>query len=186
MFVIKKIINKIKFILRNRNSKSKVEYLKKVGAKIGEKTVLLCSTDAFGTEPYLITVGKNCLMSGEVYIITHDGGVNVLNNLRYFDGTKMDKIAPVKIGDNVYIGYRAIIMPGVTIGNNVLIGAGAIVTRDIPDNSVAVGVPARCVKNIDEYYESGKEKNQFFPTVSMYGEEKKEYILKHIGDNCGK
>ena len=64
-------------------------------------------------------------------------------------------------------------MPGVTMGNNVVIGAGAIGTRDIPDNSVAVGVPARCVKTIDEYYESSKGKDAFFPTREMSCQEKR-------------
>ena len=56
----------------------------------------------------------------------------------------------VHIGDDVWIGRRVIIMPGVTIGNGCIIGAGAIVTNDIPAYSVAVGVPARVVRNRKE------------------------------------
>lgn len=54
----------------------------------------------------------------------------------------------VKIGKNCWIGGQSIILPGVTIGNNVTIGAGSTVTRDIPDNSVAVGSPARVIKKL--------------------------------------
>mgnify|MGYP003372065288 FL=1 len=50
------------------------------------------------------------------------------------------------IGNNVWIGGGAIIMPGVTIGDNVVIGAGSVVTKDIPDNSVAYGSPCRVVR----------------------------------------
>ena len=180
MFIFKKILNKIRHIKRNKNSKAKTDYLRSMGAKIGNRNRILCSTDAFGTEPYLITIGSDCLLSGDVHIMTHDGGVAVLNNLHYFGDKKMDKMAPVKIGNNVYIGYGAMIMPGVTIGNNVLIGAGAIVTKDIPDNSVAVGIPAKCIKNTDEYYKSGEERKMFFPTQGMSYQDKKDYILTHL------
>lgn len=56
---------------------------------------------------------------------------------------------PVTIGDDVWIGGNVTILPGVHIGNNVVVGAGAVVSHDIPDNSVAVGVPARVVKTIE-------------------------------------
>ncbi len=54
--------------------------------------------------------------------------------------------SPVKIGNNVWIGSHVIILPGVTIGNNCVIGAGSVVNKSIPDNSTAVGVPAKVVK----------------------------------------
>ena len=67
----------------------------------------------------------------------------------------------VTIGDNVWIGGSSCIMPGVTIGNNVVIGAGSVVTKDIPDNSIAVGNPCRVIRTITEadrdyYYKDRK------------------------------
>ena len=56
---------------------------------------------------------------------------------------------PVSIGSDVWIGGNATILPGVTIGNNVVIAAGAVVTKDIPDNCVAAGVPARVIREIE-------------------------------------
>lgn len=56
------------------------------------------------------------------------------------------KTAQVSIGNNVWIGGGAIIMPGVTIGNNVVIGAGSVVTKDIPDDVIAYGNPCRVVR----------------------------------------
>ena len=56
----------------------------------------------------------------------------------------------VTIGDNVWLGGNACVMPGVTIGNNVVIGAGSVVTKDIPDNVIAVGNPCRVVREITE------------------------------------
>ena len=67
----------------------------------------------------------------------------------------------ITIGDNVWIGGNACIMPGVTIGNNVVIGGGSVVTRDIPDNVIAAGNPCRVIRSItdadrDYYYKDRK------------------------------
>ena len=56
--------------------------------------------------------------------------------------------APVSIGDDVWIGSNVTILPGVTIGNNVVIAAGAVVTKDVPDNSLVGGVPAKLIKTL--------------------------------------
>ncbi len=53
---------------------------------------------------------------------------------------------PVAIGDNVWIGYRVIILPGVTVGRNAIIGAGAVCTKDVPPYAIVGGVPARVLK----------------------------------------
>lgn len=183
MGLIKKVINRIKLMFYNRTYEGKVKYLRSKGAKIGKNLRLNCEVSCFGTEPYLVEVGDNCLFASGVRLATHDGGIMVLNNLNKFDGTKMDKMAPIKIGNNVYIGMDAKVMPGVTIGDNVIIGAGAIVTKDIPSNSVAVGLPARVIKTVDEYYESIKEKGGIYPTIGMPWEEKRAYYEKVFYNN---
>lgn len=55
---------------------------------------------------------------------------------------------PIKVGDNVWFGGKVCVMPGVNIGNNVVIAAGAVITKDIPDNCLAGGVPARVIRNL--------------------------------------
>lgn len=92
----------------------------------------------------------------------------------------IDVFGPIKIGNNVHIGWDAIIMPNVTIGDNCIIGAGAVVTKDIPSNSVAVGVPARVIESIDEYRNKVAEKGVH--TKNLNEHEKKEYIIKHFVD----
>lgn len=159
--MIKAIIKRMCIIVANRNWESKRRYLIKKGAYIGVGTRLNCGVEAFGTEAYLITVGDDCLFAGGIRIITHDGGIKVLNSLNKFKGKRMSKMSSVRIGNNVYIGQNAMILPGVSIGNNVIIGAGAIVTHDIPDNQVAVGVPAKVKKSIEEYYQTTLEKKLF-------------------------
>lgn len=61
---------------------------------------------------------------------------------------KLEAARPITIGDNVWIGGGAVVLPGVTIGDNSVIGAGAVVTKDVPANVVAVGNPARVVRSL--------------------------------------
>jgi len=175
MKLVKKIINRIKLKYYNRTYEGKVKYLRSKGAKIGKNLRLNCDASCFGTEPYLIEVGDNCLFASGVRLTTHDGGIMVLNNLNKFEGKKMDKMIEIKIGSNVYIGMNAMVMQGVTVGDNVIIGAGAIVTKDIPSNSVAVGIPARVIKTVDEYYENIKENGGIYSTIGLSWEEKRKY-----------
>ncbi len=162
--------------MANTSYARKLKYLRKKGTTIGDKTRLNCSVAAFGTEPYLVTVGYDCLIAYGVNFVTHDGGVKVLSDLGYFQGERMDMIEPIRVGNNVYIGSGAYIMPGVTIGDNCVIGAAAVVTKDIPSNSVAVGIPARVVKTIDEYYENAVKRGRLYPTARMSADEKKLYL----------
>lgn len=93
---------------------------------------------------------------------------------------------PIKVGDNVYIGNNVILLPRVTVGNNVIIGAGAVVSRDIPDNSVAVGVPARVIKTADKYFE--KIQRESLHLGHLKGEEKDKALMKYYeykGDSKG-
>lgn len=101
----------------------------------------------WGSEPWIITLGSNVHITGGVRFVTHDGGTLILRHkIPDLEITK-----PITIGNNVYIGVDSLILPGVTIGDNVVIGARSVVTRDIPSNVVAVGHPAKVIKNIKEY-----------------------------------
>jgi maltose O-acetyltransferase len=62
---------------------------------------------------------------------------------------KWEAASPITVGDNVWLGGGAIVLPGVTIGDNAVVGAGAVVTRDLPPNVVAVGNPARVIRTIE-------------------------------------
>lgn len=89
----------------------------------------------------------------------------------------IDVIGPIKVGNNVSIGWNAIIMPNVTIGDNCIIGAGAIVTKDIPSNTIAVGVPARVIGSIDEYRSKVIEKGTHSKRMSK---KEKKVFLKNL------
>ncbi len=177
---IKTVMDKMWQKFHNRSWDSKRSYLRGKGAVIGDGTRLNCNTNAFGTEPYLIRVGEDCLFAEGVRLITHDGGVKVLNALGYFQGERYDRMGRIAIGNNVYLGTDAMVMPDVRIGDNCIIGARAVVTHDIPANSVAVGIPAKVIKNIDEYYQGGLERAVFYPSVGMPADEKRRYLEENV------
>ena len=92
-----------------------------------------------------ITIGKNVMFAPNVSIYTAGHPVHPdSRNSGYEYGI------PVTIGDNVWVGGSVVINPGVTIGNNVVIGSGSVVTKDIPDNVIAVGNPCRIIREITE------------------------------------
>ena len=86
---------------------------------------------------------------------------------------------PITLGDKVYIGNNAILLPGVTVGNNVVIGAGAIVTKDVPANSVVAGVPARVIRTTDQYFEKLQKESLHFGDLSAT--EKDNALRKYYG-----
>ena len=169
-------------MLKNKISKflniRRINLLRKKGIKIG-KNCSIDKTAIFGTEPYLISIGDNVRITHNVQFITHDGGIWVLRNLHEVDKSA-DKMGPIKIGNNVNIGWNVILMPGVKIGDNVVIGIGSIVTKDVPSNSVVAGVPAKIIETIDEY--SNKVKKHSLNTKDMNSKDKKNYLLSIFGD----
>ena len=92
-----------------------------------------------------ITIGNNVFFAPRVCVFTagHPIDAPIRDELLEFG-------KPIKIGDSVWIGGNTVINPGVTIGSNVVIGSGSVVTRDIPDNVVAVGNPCRVLRPITE------------------------------------
>lgn len=94
-----------------------------------------------------ITIGENCLMAPGVHIYAATHPVDA--KYRQDNDEYYELAYPVKIGDNVWIGGKAIICPGVTIGDNVTIGAGAVVVKDVPSNVVVAGNPAKIIRDMN-------------------------------------
>ena len=177
---IKQIIRKIRYRLKTGDA---VKLAREIGVRFTaepgqEKCRILSEPSAiFGSETYLITIGQNVEITAGVGFITHDGAVWALRN---FDKKykNLDVFAPITIGNNVFIGNNAIILPGVTVGDNVVIGAGAVVAKDIPSNSVAAGVPAKVIRSLEEYGEKSCEKSGAMETKKLSRDEKKTVIQK--------
>lgn len=152
-----------------------VGYAKYIGVNMGENIYIYGNPlGMFSTEPWIITLGNNVHITREVLFITHDGGT-----LLYRDKVPdLEITAPITVGNDVYIGVRSIIMPGVTIGDNCVIGSGSIVTRDVPPNSVVAGVPAKVIKSTDEYLD--KLKKNSLKLGHLKGAEKDAALKKYF------
>ena len=92
----------------------------------------------------LITIGDNVMIGPNVTIATPLHPLNAKKR----NSENNQKNLPVKIGNNVWIASNAVILPGVTIGDNSVIAAGAVVTKDVPENVLVAGVPARIMKKV--------------------------------------
>jgi acetyltransferase-like isoleucine patch superfamily enzyme len=151
-------------------------YARKIGVRMGSNVNFYgVRSGMFGTEPWLITIGNNVYITAGCAFITHDGGTLILRK----EVPDLEWTAPITIGNDVYIGVRTLILPGVTIGNRCIIGAGSVVTKNIPDNSVAAGIPARVIKTTDEYLENMKKKS--LKCGHLKGEEKAKVLKKIFG-----
>lgn len=118
------------------------------GVKIGKGSKVARTAYIEGLCPNLVTIGNKVWITSGVMILCHQ------RDLVHYKVGKAVMDCPLKFGtviikDGAHIGIGAIILPGVTIGEGAVIGAGAVVTKDIPPHSLAVGVPAEVIKNLE-------------------------------------
>lgn len=151
-------------------------YARSIGVRIGKNVHFYgMPPGMFSTEPWLITIGDNVHITSGCQFVTHDGSSLILRG----EVPDLELTAPIVIGNDVYIGMRTLILPGVTIGNRCIIGAGSVVSRSIPDNSVAAGVPAWVIRSTDEYL--GRAQMRSLHLGHMSAEEKAAALKKHFG-----
>lgn len=117
------------------------------GMKVGAGFVRQQGCYIDPTHCFLIEIGSNVTMSIRVTLLAHDASTK--KSLGY------TKIGKIHIGDNVFIGANATVLPGVCVGNNSVVGANSVVTKNVPENTVVAGNPARVVCSLSEF----KEKN---------------------------
>ena len=144
------------------------EYLRRWGGlpHIGIDTRI--PTAAMIGDPELTWIGDNVLLS-TCAIVGHDASASVLS--RVYGEALAGVFGPTIIRDNVFIGYSAVILPGVTVGPNAIVGAGAVVTRDVPPDSVVVGVPARVISSVSELVERRRANTRRLPWVALLDEQ---------------
>lgn len=177
---IENMKNLVKRFLNIIRGEQNIEKLIKRGLVVGENFTVWDNVFIDPAHCWHITIGNNVTLAAKVHILAHDASTKLF--LGY------TRVSKVTIGNNVFIGVGTIVLPGVTIGNNVVIGAGSVVSRDIPDNSLAVGNPARVVRSLDDYLnrEKGKMKNnnvfgeQFTLRNPHFGEKEKAKMLKAV------
>ncbi len=158
---LKKIIKKLIYRIRGEYT---TEDLVKMGLTVGEKFNPQFSVHLDPSHCWLITIGDRVTIAPRAQILAHDA--STCGVVGYA------KIGRVDIGNDVFIGAGAIVLPNVKIGDNVIVGAGAVVANSLEANGVYAGNPAKRICSIEEF----KEKHvQTIKTRPCYGE---EYTLR--------
>ena len=144
-----KIINFLRYRFRKFLMEEKTidDYIKR-GLKIGIGCDIKDNVILDYGACNLITIGNNVTIAPQAYLLAHDASTK--RDLGY------TKIGLINIKDNVFIGARALIMPGVTVGENSIVAAGAVVTKDVPPNTVVAGNPAQVITTKEEYVNRNK------------------------------
>ena len=156
MLSITSLIKRIEFKLARRNGSKYIKYLRKKGVIIGKDCFIprpdTCDIDL--TRPSLITIGDKVRLNMGFTLMTHDFASSVIRHVyKDFVGSS----GAVSIGNNVYFARNCTVLRGVTIGDNCIIGFGSIVTKNIPENSVVAGIPAKVICTLEEYYRKIKD-----------------------------
>ena len=133
----------LKNIVKKLRGEINLEQLKVNGLKVGEGFSYgsYCFLDP--SFCFLIQIGNHVTFSTRVHVLAHDASTKKI--LGY------SKVGRVMIGDGSFVGANVTILPGISIGSNSIIGAGSVVTKDIPENEVWAGNPARKIASLKEY-----------------------------------
>ena len=148
-----KIMKKIIRWILNRRKEKRIKY------NIGNIKHHNSRIDAL--MPQFVTIGDNFISAPGSIILSHDASL-------FFHIGKY-RVEKVIIGDNVFLGANSIVLPGVRIGNGAIVGAGAVVTKDVPDNTVVAGNPAKVICTVEEYIKKCSDKKVLYtPPESFY------------------
>jgi acetyltransferase-like isoleucine patch superfamily enzyme len=145
------------------NGEEYAEFLRRHGGfqHIGKDACILYRADI--TDPAYVSIGDNVIVS-ECAIIGHDASAAMLSRAY---GIPLDAVGKTDIKDNVFIGYGAILLPGVTVGPNAIVAAGAVVSKDVAPGTIVGGVPARVIGQVDEYVEKLKTRTASLPWADL-------------------
>lgn len=170
MKTIKKLLLKIKFGYKS-SGESFSKYLIKKGVTIGRGVRFYAPWQIYIDiqYPFLINICDNVVLAPGVRVITHDYSWHTLNMV-YKE--ILGASGPVEIGENTFVGSNVTILKNTKIGKNCIIGAGSLVIGEIPDNSVACGVPAKVIMSTEDFYKKRKTKqlNEAYKLFEYYYE----------------
>ena len=141
-----------------------------IGVKVGSNCRIYIRD--FGSEPFLVEIGDKVTVAAGVRFLTHDGASWLVED----EGIRYQLYGKILVGNNIFIGANAILMPGISIGDDCVIGAGSVVTRSVPQGSVVAGNPARIIKSFSDFTDSVKLKGSLDQHAN-FGSSRKARIL---------
>ena len=155
-----RLMIKLKLLALMGKNHSKAEIIKKSGIFKSFGDGCYWHPDWIPSFPECIEIGKNVTVAADVRIYEHDIVHRMWNGDENYLGKRIGmKKDSVKIGNNVLLGARSIILCGVTIGNNALVASGSVVTKDVPEYAIVAGTPARVIGNTKTLFERRLKEN---------------------------
>jgi acetyltransferase-like isoleucine patch superfamily enzyme len=134
-----------------------VSYARKIGVQMNNNKVVIygSSYSMFSAEPYLVTLGDNVYISVGAKFVCHDGSTLPFRK----DFPDLELAGEIRIGNNVFIGMGALILPNIEIGSDCIVGANSVVTKNVPDGSIVAGNPARIVSKTSEFLKKAHDRS---------------------------
>ena len=161
-----------KFFRKIRGGYPTVEEYRLRGVTIGKNCHIYGTID-YGHE-FLVSMGDNVTLASGCSLLTHDGSTKKICGY--------SRVGRIDIGSDVFIGASSIVLPNIKIGNKVIVGAGSIVTKDIPDNTVVVGNPARIICTYDDYVKKVEEQFKTLPIWNTHFSKKTNVEKQQMKD----
>lgn len=150
--------------------RDRIAWLVKQGLTVGQNFSMLEDVYIDPSHLWLIAIGNDVTLAPRTQILAHDASTK-----QHLGKTRLGKVV---IGDRVFVGASAIILPGVTIGSEVIIGTGSVVTKDIPSGVVVAGNPARVIGSLSEFLASRTSEMHSSPNFGM------EYTIRgHVTED---
>jgi acyl-[acyl carrier protein]--UDP-N-acetylglucosamine O-acyltransferase len=147
---VRKLLGLVKEPSREESTRLRIAALRSSGMVVGEQVgIVNCTLDSLF--PFLIEIGSNVLMT-HATILAHDASPVVFGN--------RTRVGRVRVLDHCFVGVGAVILPGVTIGPRAIVGANAVVSRNVPPDSVVAGNPARVVAQVDEWLQRKQDSGE--------------------------
>ncbi|CAN5524343.1 hypothetical protein BH11ARM2_BH11ARM2_01540 [soil metagenome] len=162
-------------LFRRIINKARIDRFVRQGLDLHPNASLVDVPD-FGSEPWLISIGPYARVSGQVAFITHDGASWVYRDHPELAGLR--RFGRIVVKERAFVGYRSTLLPGVTVGERAVVAAGALVTKDVPPETIVGGIPAKHLMTVAEWVEKLKEQNLDWDEARFQADKKGE-TLRH-------